>query len=80
MRTEFEAFPAAQQRPVLEHGDGLWVERPISPLARSIRPPGHFDEAVVKAEVVPERVLPPLGVFAVIRKVVHDELVDVGQG
>ena len=36
----------------------------------------YFDEAVVKGEIVSERVLPPLCVFSVVWKVLHDPLVD----
>ena len=56
------------------------MESPIGSLAWPVRPSWDLDEAVVEAEVVPERVLPALGVLPVVREVVHDELVDLGEG
>ena len=37
---------------------------------------GHFDEALVEAQVVADGILPALFVVAVVGKVLHDELVD----
>ena len=56
------------------------MESPVGALARPVRPSRDLDEAVVEAEVVPEGVLPALGVLPVVREVVHDELVDLGEG
>jgi len=53
------------------------VKGPIGSFARSVRTPWNFDETVIEAEVVPERVLPTLSVFAIVRKVIHDKFVDV---
>ena len=56
------------------------MESPVGALARPVRPSRDLDEAVVEAEVVPKGVLPALGVLPVVREVVHDELVDLGEG
>ena len=56
------------------------MESPVGALARPVRPSRDLDKAVVETEVVPERVLPALSVFPVVREVVHDELVDLGEG
>ena len=40
---------------------------------------GYFEEALVEAEVVSDGVLPALLVVAVVREVLHDELVDLAQ-
>ena len=77
---ELEALPAAEEGAVLEHGDGARVERPEGALARAVGAARDLDEAVVEAEVVAQRVLPALRVLAVVGEVVHDELVDVGEG
>ncbi len=53
------------------------MQSPVSTLPRSVRTPGDLDEAIVEAEVVPEAVLPALGVLSVVGEVVHDEFVDV---
>ena len=53
------------------------MESPVGALARPVRPSRDLDEAVVEAEVVPEGVLPALGVLPVVREVVLDELVDL---
>ncbi len=74
---KLEPLPPSQEGPVLEHGDCLGVQRPVGTLARPVRPPGDLDEAVVEAEVVPQRVLPPLRVAPVVGEVVHDEPVDL---
>ena len=74
-----EALPAAQQGTVLEHGNGLGVEGPVGALARHVVAPRHLNETIVETQVVSQRVLPSLGVVSVVGKVVHDELVDVGE-
>ena len=56
------------------------MESPVGALARPVRPSRDLDKAVVETEVVPERVLPALSVFPVVGEVVHDELVDLGEG
>ena len=79
-RLGFVAFSAPQKAPVLEHAPGVGVEGPVGALAGSVRSAGHFDEAVVEAQIVTERILPTFGVFTVEGKTVHDELVNVCQG
>jgi len=56
------------------------VEGPVGTLTGPVGSPGDLDEAIVEAEIVAKGILPALSVFAVVREVVHDELVDVGQG
>ena len=56
------------------------MEGPICTLTGPVGSPGDLDEAIVEAEIVAKGILPALSVFAVVREVVHDELVDVGQG
>ena len=76
---QLEPLTATQQRPVLEHGDGFWVEGPVGALARPVGTPRDLDEAVVKGEVVAEAVLPALRVLPIVGEAVHDELVDVAE-
>ena len=71
-----EPLPPPEQGTVLEHGDGLGVEGPVGSLARSGGVPGDLDEAVVEAQVVSQRVLPPGGVGLVVWEPLHDELVN----
>ena len=77
---KLEPLPASKEGSILKHGDGLGVERPVGALARPGGMPGHLDEAVVEAEVVPQGVLPALRVVPVVREALHDELVDLGEG
>lgn len=53
------------------------MEGPVGAFSRPIRLSGNLDEAVVEGEIVTEGVLPSLGVLAVVRKSVGDELVDL---
>jgi hypothetical protein len=75
-----EAPPTPQVRPVVEHVVRVRVQRPVAPLARLLVVTWHLDEALVQTEVVPDGVLPPLLVLAVVREPLHDELVDAVQG
>ena len=53
------------------------MKRPVSSFARTIRTSWNLYEAVIKAEVVSEGVLPARGVTLVVGEVIHDELVDL---
>ena len=78
--SSLETFPPPEERPVVEHVLGVWVERPEVALARVARLPGHLDEAVVEAEVVPDAVLPGGVPAPVVRKPAADELADAVEG
>ena len=56
------------------------MKSPVGTLAWPIWSSGYLDETVVEAEVVAQGVLPALRVLPVVGEVVHDELVDVGEG
>jgi len=58
----------AQVAAVVEHVVAVWIERPVAALARLLIVARHFDEALVQRQVVPDGVLPPLLVLAIIRK------------
>ena len=77
---QLEPLPPPEQRAVLKHLNGFRMKSPVGTLARPIWPPGNLDEAVIEAEIVSERVLPPLRVLPVVGERVHDELVDLGEG
>ncbi len=64
------------RRPPDEHVVRGGVDHPVVSLAGVVVVSRHLDEALVEAEVVPDRVLPALLVGAVVRKVLEDELVD----
>lgn len=55
------------------------VQHPVVALAWVVVVSGDLDEAFVEGEVVSDGVLPALLVVAVVRKVLHDELVDAVQ-
>ena len=76
-RPELESLAPSQERAVLEHGNGLGMQGPVGTLAGPVGAPGDLDEAVVEAEVVPQGVLPSLGVLLVVGEVLHDEAVDL---
>lgn len=74
---QLEALAAAQQATVLEHVEGLRVQRPVGSLSGTVRTAWNFNEAIVEAQVVPQRVLPALGVVPVVREPIRDVLVDI---
>jgi len=45
-------------------------------LARSVLLARHLNEAVIQRQIVADRVLPALTVVAIVRKTIHDELID----
>lgn len=55
-----EAFPSPQEGAIVEHVVGVWVQTPVTALARLLVVAGHLDEALVEREVVPDGVLPAL--------------------
>lgn len=77
---QFEPLPSPQQAPVDEHVEGGRMQGPVGPLSGPVGLSGDLDEAVVEGQVVPERILPPLRVFPVVRKPVRYELVYLRQG
>ena len=74
-----EPLLPAQVAAVFEHVAGVRVQRPVAALARSLGGPRHLDETVVERQAVPDGVLPALLVLPVVRKQVHDELVDLAE-
>ena len=56
------------------------MQRPEAALAGLVGRSWYFKEAVVETERVANRVLPSLLVLSVVRKEVHDELVDFTEG
>ena len=55
------------------------MQRPEAALARLVGRTRHFNETVVEAQRMANRVLPALLVLFVVREERHDVLVDVGQ-
>ena len=72
------AGPPAQlaRRTADKHVISGRVEHPVVTLAGVVVVARNFDEALVEAEVVSDRVLPALLVLAVVREVTDDELVN----
>ena len=75
-----ESLPAAQEASVFEHIPAHGMQRPVAAFPRPVRSARYLDKAIIERQVVSERVLPPLRVLPVVRKPVHDELVNVWQG
>lgn len=73
------SFPAAEKTAVIEHILRQRVQRPIVPLPGIAGLARDFYETVVKAQVVPDGVLPRGELLAVIWKSGHDELADAAQ-
>lgn len=75
----FESLAAPQEAPVFKHVSAAGMESPEAAFARLIRSPRDLDEAVVEGKIVAKGVLPALCVFPIIRKTVHDELVNFAE-
>lgn len=72
-----EALPPSQETPVLEHVGGVGIESPVIALSGVSRLSGHLHEAVIKREVVADRVLPCWEFFPVINEALADEVADL---
>jgi len=57
-RSSFVSLPASQETAVVKHVLRQRVQRPEVALSRVPRLAGHLYEAIVQAEIVPDRVLP----------------------
>lgn len=77
--TALEALAASQEAPALEHVLGVRVQSPVVALAWPPGFPRNLHEAVVQRQVVPDGVLPLLGVVPVEGEALRDELVDAAQ-
>lgn len=76
---QLEPFATSQERTVFEHVQGGRMQGPVRALARPIGHPRNLYETIIKRQIMSQRVLPTLRVPSVIRKLVADELVNVGQ-
>lgn len=56
------------------------MQRPKGSLAGFVRRARHLDETVVKAQGMPDRVLPALLILPIEREQIHDELIDLREG
>lgn len=56
------------------------MECPEAAFAGLVRAPGDFNETVVEGQVVAQGVLPALGVLSVVRKAIHNKLVNFAKG
>ena len=70
-----EPFPPPEEGAIVEHVVAVGVEAPVAPLAGLLVVPRHLDEALVQRQVVPDRVLPALGVATVVRNKLFQVLV-----
>jgi len=75
----FETFSASQKAAVVEHVAAGRVQCPVAALARPVRSTRQFNETVVERKIVPKRVLPALCVLTIVRKPIHDELINLAQ-
>lgn len=76
MTVQLKPLPASQEATVFEHITTRWMQCPIGAFSRSIGTTRYLDKAVVEGQIVAKRVLPPLCVFAIIRKPIHYEFID----
>jgi len=75
----FESLAAPQEAPVFEHVTAAGMESPEAAFPRLVRSSRDLNEAVVEGKVVAQGVLPALRVISIIRKPVHDELVNFAE-
>ena len=74
-----ESVPATKEATVFEHLRAGRMELPEVAFAGRAVFPRHFDEAVVEAEIVSDRVLPRRPSFAVVGKLLDDVITYVPQ-
>lgn len=74
-----ESTPTSQVRSVVEHIVRVGIQCPVAALARFLVIARYLDKALVETEVVTDRVLPSLLIVAIVRKVLHDVLIDAVQ-
>ena len=55
------------------------MQSPIGPFSGPIRPSWNFDEAIIEAQIVSQTVLPSLGIFPIIWKIIHNKFINIRQ-
>ena len=76
----FKASPSTYIAAIVEHVIALRIKGPIGSLTGSLIIPCDLDKAIIQRQIVSDTILPPLLILAVVRKAVHDKLVDAVQG
>lgn len=71
-----ETTATPQVRSVVEHAVRIWVQCPVTALARLFIITRHFHKALVQTEIVTNGILPALLVVAIIRELFHNVLID----
>lgn len=75
-----EALPPPQKAPVLKHVRGVGVQRPVVALPGVSGLSGHLYKAVIKREIVSDRVLPSRELLPVINEAVADKVTYLTEG
>ena len=71
-----ETASSPQIGAVVKHVVRVGIECPIGSLARFLVVTRHLDETFVERQIMTDRVLPALFILPIVRKTIHDELVD----
>jgi len=74
-----KSFLTSKVTTVLKHVTRIRMERPKRSFSWLVWGPWDFDEAIVEGQRVTNRILPSLLVLTIIRKEVHDELIDLAE-
>ena len=74
---QLEPLSSSKEWSILKHVSTGRMESPIRSFARSVRSSRNLDEAVIEREIMSQRILPSLSIFSIVRKAIHDELVNV---
>ncbi len=75
-----EALPPPQKAPVLKHVRGVGIQRPVVALPGVSGLSGHLYKAVIKRQIVPDRVLPGGELLPVISEAVADKVAYLAEG
>lgn len=75
-----EALPPPQKTPVLKHVRGVGIQGPVVALPRVSGFSGHLYKAVIKRQIVSDRVLPRGEFLPVINEAMADKVTDLAEG
>ena len=75
---DFESFSPTQKWTIFKHVATFWMKCPIGTFSWLVCSTRYFYETVIETEIMSQRILPSLSIFSVIRKSLHNKLINLG--